>query len=363
MTWPPDTRRPDTRGPDADDDVRRLRELFGAPDGRQHERLSPADEAILARILAQPVDSRTDPHNRRWAPLPVRVAAAAVLVVALVVAGISWQSRSMRAEAGPPPVLTFSAGTAEDALADSLAPARDALAAISASAATQPVAGGSGVQRVQSYAWYLNFDAPNLAAEVAPTFGDLQTAPDGSVVNREARAPALGLDGTVIDPDHYPLGGSSSVDRLPPGSSDPDVAARLPRDPARLRAAFLADDPACRSSAAEEARCLYYGIVDLYGRAVVPPDLSAAVWAMLAAEPAARDLGTTRDRAGRDGRAVVMHGEDLTDALRILVVDPTTGQLLSWELVGTGLPGAPFDEPTVTSFQAITSAEWVPESD
>ncbi|MEN0129184.1 MAG: CU044_5270 family protein [Brevundimonas sp.] len=361
----------------AREDAQRLRSLLGAPESRVPEPLGAADEAILAGLLAEiHADARADDawtnddwtndeatpaRPRRWASAPVRIAAAAVFAVALVGAGLAWQSHGTKAEAGPPPVLSFSGGTAADALAGTLPSAHDTLTAVARSAAAQPAVRGSGVQRIQSYAWYLTLDAPRTSAEVAPTFTDLQTAPDGSVVSRETRAPALDLHGNVIDADHYPLGGAATVDRLPAGTSDPHYAEHLPRDPAALRDAFLADDPACRASATEEARCVYYAIVDLYGRVVVPPDLTAAVWSMLADEPTARDLGTTRDRVGRDGDAIVLRGDDVTDALRLLVLDPTTGQLLSWELVGTGLPGAAFDEPTVTSFQAITSASWVPE--
>ncbi|MDM7830618.1 hypothetical protein [Cellulomonas edaphi] len=346
----------------ADNEARRLRTLLGAPEHAPREPLSTADEALLARILATPVAVPAEPARRPWAARgPARIAVAAAVVLGLVVAGISWQSRGTGAQAGPPPVLEFSAGTVDDALADTLPSARDTLTAISGAAAAQPATGGSGVQRIQSYAWYLNFDAARQDAELATTFTDLRISPDGSVVSREVRAPALDLHGDVIDPDRYPLGGAASVDRLPAGTMDADYAAQLPRDPVALRDAFLATDPQCRASTDDEERCLYYAITDLYGRAVVPADLSATVWAMLADEPAARTLGTTRDRVGRTGEAVVMHGPDATDALRLLVIDPATGQLLSWELVGTGLPGTVFDEPTVTSFQAITSAQWVPE--
>ena len=83
---------------------------------------------------------------------------------------------------------------------------------------------------------------------------------------------------------------------------------------------------------------------------------------MLADESAVQDLGTTRDRVGRTGDAVAVRGSQAGDDTVILVIDPTTGQLLSWEDVNTAVLGQTFDKPVVTSFQAITSAEWVPET-
>lgn len=341
----------DPRIQSAEAEAQRLRELLGSPD-RRVEPLSSADEAILARILTKP-PTTTSHRGRPWA----RVAAVAAAVAALVVVGVTWQSRSTPAEAGPPPSLEYSGGTAAEAMAGTLPPARDTLTAIAGSAGAQPVVTGSGVQQIRSYAWYLS-SSEGADAVLNPTFGTLEVAPDGSAENREVRAPVLGLDGKVIDADRYPTGGAVTTTRTPAGMLDADRVAQLPRDPAALRAAFIAAGGETCTGA--EPQCLVDQTVQLYATAVVPSDLSQAVWSMLADESAVQDLGTTRDRVGRTGDAVALRGSQPGDETRVLVIDPTTGQLLGWESINTAVPGETFDEPTVTSFQAITSAEWLP---
>jgi len=341
----------------AEAEARRLRELLGAPVQRP-EPLSDADEAILARILASPQESpATQAPARRGAPTWVRALAVAAAVAGIVVAGVSWQSRSTPAEAGPPPSLQYSGGTVAEAMAGTLPPAHETLTAIAASAGTQPVVTGSGIQRIHSYAWFLSSTAGEDAV-LFPTFGTLEVSPDGSSVNHEVRAPALGLDGYVIDATTYPHGGAVATTRTPEGTFDADRAAELPRDPAQLRTALVtAGGETCTGA---EPQCLVHQVVQLYTTAVVPSDLSQAVWTVLADESAVQDLGTTRDRVGREGDAVALRGSQAGDDTVILVIDPTTGQLLSWENVNTAFLTQAFDEPSVISFQAITSAEWVP---
>ncbi|ROS21822.1 hypothetical protein [Cellulomonas sp. PhB150] len=349
----------DPRIQGADAEARRLRELLGAPgaaSGPAPEPLSSADEAILARILADPPAAA--PARRGGAPW-ARIAAVAAVVAALVVVGVSWQSRSTPAEAGPPPSLVYSGGTAAEAMAGTLPSAHDTLTAVAASAGTQPVVTGSGIQRIRSYAWFLT-SSGGADTVLFPTFGTLEVSPDGSSVNREVRAPALGLDGHVTDTTTYPHGGAVATTRAPAGTLDANRAAELPRDPAALRAALItAGGDTCTGA---EPQCLVHQVVQLYVTAVVPSDLSEAIWSMLADESAVQDLGTTRDRVGRTGDAVAVRGSQAGDDTVILVIDPTTGQLLSWEDVNTAVLGQTFDEPVVTSFQAITSAEWVPET-
>ncbi|RHA43548.1 hypothetical protein [Cellulomonas rhizosphaerae] len=340
----------------ADAEARRLRELLGAP-GQRPEPLSDADEAILARILASPQEAPSQVPARRGAPTWLRALAVAAAVAGIVVAGVSWQSRSTPAEAGPPPSLQYSGGTVAEAMAGTLPPAHDTLTAIAASAGTQPVVTGSGIQRIRSYAWYLSSTA-GVDAVLFPTFGTLEVSPDGSAVSKEVRAPALGLGGLVVDEGRYPRGGAVATTRTPAGTFDADRAADLPRDPAALRAALVADGGDTCTGA--EPQCIVSQIVRLYGTAVVPSDLSQAIWTVLADESAVQDLGTTRDRVGRAGDAVALRGSQAGDDTVILVIDPTTGQLLSWENVNTAFLTQAFDEPSVISFQAITSAEWVP---
>ncbi len=343
----------------------RIRAMFDdipAP-GEAAGPLSARDEAILARILSSEPGAASSggglPRARRTVTVR-RVVLAAVTVIALVVGGLSWQAwRAVPADALTPAVLPFSDGSVADALAAQGQPAREALLRLAEAAGSQPSASGAGDQVVSSYGWYLNasVDADGVATTVlAPMFSTTVLRPDGSFSNREIRAPALDVHGRVVDGE-YPPGGQTSGDDLPAGTFDPAYVANLPRDPAALRQALLG--PVTGLDASVETGVLVQLVTGLYAQYVVPPDLAAAVWTMLADEPGLISLGTSQDRLGRDGVAVaVRDGQPEAPALTVLVISEEDGRLLGWEHMVDALPDLGIEEPAVTAFQAFLSAEW-----
>ncbi|GCD19309.1 hypothetical protein CTKZ_08710 [Cellulomonas algicola] len=347
----------------AEDEVARLRDVLGVEVHIHHDPVTARDEAILRRIVAGGQDRVS--ASRRRIRLPVRIAVAFGIVTAIAVAGFVVRGAQAPALAAPP-MLTYSMSNIQAVAAGSAPPASEALRAIAAEARRQPVEEGHGAQQVLSFAWYINTvvdDEGNTEVELAPTRQATTIGPDGSFSSQETRTPALSPDGRVVDPDRYPVGGAHSGDELPAGTFDAAYAANLPRDPHLLRESLTASQGGpelCGTSDVAAASCLGAAVADLYGRWVVPADLSATVWAMLAAEPALADLGEVTDRLGRSGRAVAVPPDPAgANQSLVLVIDAGTGQLLSWEQVSMSIPDLQINEPTVTAFQAITSARWV----
>lgn len=330
---------------------------------------SDRDEQILARLLSgdgpQVVDQL--PQLRRRRLTPVRVAVAAVVVVALVVSGVVWQTwRSTPADARTPALLHFSDADLATVLAGDGSPAHDALLGLAATAGAQPVVPGHGDQQVSSYGWYLDtsIDQSGTATTVlAPMFTTTVLRPDGSMSSHEARARALDVHGNVVD-GQYPPGGQVAGDDLPAGTFDATRAATLPRDPVALRNALITAfaGEGAKLDPVAEASLLLQAVIDLYQREVVGPDLAAALWTALSDEPAIVRLGTTTDRLGRPGVAVAAPtGQQDAPAMVALVVSPDDGHLLEWDDVVATVPDLNIDQPAVTAFQAFLSAEWVPE--
>lgn len=344
-----------------------LRSILGVdPDDASATVVSHSDELILGRILAGDVKSPAARPRQYRFPVLARIAVASVVVAAIVLAGIAFQAGRATPASATPPLLSYSVASVDDVIAGSAPSASDSLRMIAdASRSIAPVA-GHGSQRISSYAWYLTTSVDedgHATIELAPTFQTTTIGPDGSFENTELRAPALAIDGTVIDPDHYPTGGAISMDSLPAGTSDPSYPTSLPREPEALRLALIAAQGGtelCGASSQAEAACFYNAAVDLFTRYVVPSDLASALWRTLGANDAFVDMGVTTDRLGREGHAVsVPPNPDAADQVQILIIDPLTSQLLSWEQVSVSTPELDATGPTVTGFQAIVSSTWV----
>lgn len=353
----------------ATDEIELIRELLrsaGVPAEPIRGEPTEADERALAAVLsggspARPAGFRA---RRAWRRPAVRAVAAAATVVAAVAAGIAWQGGGTPAAAGTVPLLPFSDGDLLSVQAGGGTPARTVLDHLAAVAAAQPVPAAEGRQEISSYAWFVasTTDADGTTESVlAPMYQTMEVSPDGSAVNRVVQGPALDRDGRIID-GRYPPGGPQSTDEFPPGSVDPQRAQLLPRDPAALRTALLAplEGFGCGANAGTTADCLVRQFVEVQNTAVVPPDLTAAMWRVLAAEPAVVTLGETTDRLGRPGVAVAFDtGLDVPRAVKVLIISPDDGRLLQWEDVLTDDPERGVDSPAVHGFQVYLSSEWV----
>jgi hypothetical protein len=305
---------------------------------------------LLRRILAAPA-----PPRRRVSRLPGLLAAAAVMLIVLVVAGRDLLTSEPSAAAGTPAMLSYTADLDHLDRAD---PAGPALAAAARTAGRAPTAGRTGtVQHVASFGWLLTVDSTETA--VYPTETEQWLAPDGSTRVDQRRSHPLNLDGT-ISTTGTATGRAAATDTTPAGTTDPGRAAALPRDPAQLAPALIAafSLPACDQSPAVHAHCVVIAIEDLYAQYVVPNDLAAALWQVLAAEQGPVSLGSTTDRFGAAVTAVALETTP-GSTVEILLVSTATGQLTGTETVTLVDPRLGIDRPTVSSFTAIRQSRWV----
>lgn len=370
--------------------IREDRELTDLHDLlRQHGMVPDVPDALLARqdaerLLRQVLESPPGAPGRLTESAVARhqtgravrrgrslsAAAAAVLVVALL--GVQT-TRPDSATAATPPLLDYTRASSTDIAADDLPDAHDALLDLAAVARSTPEpARGGPVQHVVAQEWLLEttIDASRGAEPenaLYPTRTDLWVSPDGSGQVTQRRSAAVTYDG-MLDPDAGPsTGGSASTDEHPAGTWDATLDERLPRDPVAL-ATHLVDTGATECALdGWSGYCLGEQIQSRFLGSVVPQDLAASFWEVLAAEPTVRLLGETEDRLGRDGTAFLVPVPTLSGPSRdessalVLVVSPETGQLLSTETLTTRSVLLGIDEPTVTGFSAVTSSGYTQE--
>jgi hypothetical protein len=329
--------------------------------------VSELDDQILVRIMRGPARGQRGlvlQGSARRRP-KARVLLAAFAVAAVVLGGVAFQSwRAERADARTPPLLHFSDGDIAGAMSGTGVPAREALLRVAAVAAAQPVAGGSGDQKVESYGWYMDtsVDQGVGTTVVVPMFQTTVLRPDGSFTNREVRAPELDVHGQLVK-GGFPPGGQIAGDDLPAGTFDADLVSELPREPVALRSALLAMEGAeVGTDAKPQGALLEQGVIDLYAQRVVPSDLAAALWTVLAGEPDVVGFGMTTDRLGRVGIAVaVPTGQRDAPATVTLVISPDDGRLLEWDNIVASMPQIGIDRPAVAGFQAFLASQWVTE--
>jgi len=332
-------------------------------------RLAPADRALLDAILASGTTAAPEPPRRSHRVRRTVVQLAAVACAALVVLTSSTVlSRHDAAIAGPPALLTYGTSTIGDVYGGTAPSASNRLLELADVAASQPAAPSDAAERdqhVHSYAWYSSSGADESGIEhtyVEPVTTDSILRPDGSVTTREDRSTGLDVDGKVVDRTIDRAAGKVTGDELPAGTFDAAWARNLPSDTAGMRQALIDQSggtEACAPGAMGPTYCMSSSIQLMNNYWVVPPPTAATVWRTLAEQPDVYLLGDTTDRAGRKGVAVaLMEPPDIGfPRADVLIISPTTGQLLSWEWLDkdtTTKAGA-----TVAAFQAILTAEYV----
>lgn len=356
---------------------------------REHDMLPEVPDALLARggaeqllnrVLASApptsalADGTVEPRRagrpaagRSRRTTALSAAAAAVLVVALVG---TQTTRPTTATAATLPSLDYAlASPAETAAAD-LPDARAALLDLAAAArASDDPARDGQVQHLVAQEWLLETTVgahPDavLDSAVYPTVTERWFSPDGSGLITQQRTAAVTYDGAV-DPEARPsTGGPVSSDTLLPGTVDASVNDRLPRGADALAAQLLELSPVECSLEGWSGYCLSQQVQDAFLTSVVPQDLAGAFWEVLADEPTVRLLGDTTDRVGRDGTAFLVPAPTISgqppgeDSALVLVVAPSTGQLLSSETLTYRSDLLGIDEPTVTGFSAVTTSTY-----
>jgi hypothetical protein len=202
--------------------------------------------------------------------------------------------------------------------------------------------------------WLFSGSPDARAAELITTRTDFWIRTDGSARVDQDRGPALDLKGQLKGAENLAPGGGLSTDEIPAGTYDPQLPATLPRAPNDLRAALLQQVNGVQcASATEQTWCLTYEVQQLYSRYVMPADLAAAIWQVLANEPNIRDLGTTTDRLGRPADAIAIPSPPSLPPSQVLVflTSPTTGRLIGTETVTLHSTALNITKPTVTGFQ------------
>lgn len=350
---------------------------------RPADHATAASEVMLARILATPRPAARPEHaaaggtvgpatggrtgrgdrprglSRRTALLAV---AAATAVVAVVVPQITSPSDAV---AGGAPPLTYSLGTPAEAWGTSLPSAHDALGDLAEVAGDAPDLPRTGdVQRIDLYSWASEYDASTGESTVYPTGEQRWLAADGSTRVDQRRADPVTYDGQIDTTSGPSAAGAESSDSMPPGTLDPTAVSDLPTDPDELGAALLAQMPeGLATRPGQDDVILAQSVVQQYQFTVVPQDVASGMWSALAEYPSVRLVGDTTDRLGRPGVAVAvpdtLNEESGFEAVLVLIISPTDGQLMGTEQVTLTSPLLDVDEPTVTDFTAITGRAWV----
>ncbi|PWJ53930.1 hypothetical protein SAMN06264364_1099 [Quadrisphaera granulorum] len=325
-------------------------------------RLRQAEAEGKATSARSAALSSAAPRSVLRRPVLLTGLVAATVVVAVVVSAV-LPGGTPSAAAGTPPLLTFSQVSVSTDL-DDVEPARAELLTLASRAAAQPAVDGSRGYVLTRSEWALSSsaDASDPRAAVVPFETTITVTPDGAAVRVDHRGTPLTPDGRGIAGSSAPPGGPAlQTDRFPPGYLDLQLPASLPRDPTALRGDLVQRGDCLAASAqgaaasggddGEDAVCLVKAVTSLYSYQLLPPDLQAALWQVLAAEPGLKLAGTGTDRAGRPCVAVVLDTSQGGRTERwVLMADPATGAFLGMDQMLTAGSEGGVPAPVVLDF-------------
>lgn len=303
-------------------DVEKTRSMLSEHDPCRslEEEPSASGERVLRELLASPPDL-TKPLARRASrrPLVLVAASAALAVVGLIVANVvSSTSPNHAAFAATPSPLQLP--SREEA------PARHELLKLAQVAEAQPATVTERYHYVKRRAWYLNTSVGDgsVESQLEPKVIEQWVSDDGSLRTKMTKQ---GAETDVVQ------SGPRADGFLPPSqySSDPAVLERqLVRDPGAP-----SDKPG--SSTASELVDRVVEVLRDFGQ--LPPGVQGALWRVLA-DQGLIFRGRITDRGGHTGVALTFDTNSSGLPVRkLLVVDPRTGQLLSYEEVLTKSAG------------------------
>lgn len=340
----------------------------GAGRGARPAVVRPADPAPVPGTPVAPVVPLRGPRRaRRWIAAAAGVAAA--VAGGTVLALLPMHDPPAAVASGSPPMLAYPVAPA-DLAAGAGEPARDTLLQLAGAAAAQTDPAPAGdVQHVLSQAWYLSTVVGadgDPTSTVDPLVRETWLSPDGSSVALEWRGQHLGEDGRLAAIDTTPA--DAAVDRLPAGTFDPDLFSAMSDDPATLRSELLeaagGEAIGCGPGTTFAAWCLYQAAAIVSDPYVLPSAFESTLWTVLADEPGVTLAGEVTDRTGRRAVALAVPGGPETgiEAVRVLLVDASTGRLSGHEEITLLSEPAGIDEPTVTQFRYVVGADQVAES-
>ncbi|MEJ7690755.1 MAG: CU044_5270 family protein [Nocardioidaceae bacterium] len=301
--------------------------------------LDPRAEADLHRILDSPQSPRV-PVSRRRTQLVRRPSARIGLIVAsAVLAAIGLhvvEGGGGAAMAMTPPVLpTAHQPTTEDAAAQ--------LRQIAELVAAQPDDTGSGdaaIIEMQSWSLFTRIDGEQVTSEVVPEVTTKRVEADGSAEYTSSYTFADGSTNvetaSVTNALSWPLRGLSA-------------------DPATLAAQLSA------GHTQQGAAGRFDAVVDAYRQMPIGPPARAAILRYLAGTDGIASVGSVTDRIGREGLGFTLNSDYSGLPTRYMVViSPTTGELLDYEETLTGDAGKlNVQTPAVVNYIVWKDARYV----
>lgn len=322
--------------------------------------LESPDEFLAKMKRLEPAEPEAPNRRSRIAVF----ALGAVAATAAIVLGVIPLVSKSTAEADTPPILSFEFASAKNI---AYAPGEDATAELrrlSKVAANAPAPLGSGTtQHIVTDNWFQSSesDEGKISTVLIPKINVSSLRSDGSIRVVERTGAPLSPDGRGLPKrgawDKRPKAGD---DTQPAGTLDAQFADNLPPHLTGLMAAMLKAE-ACKSTSRGTTRtnCLFQQINTLYTTYVVSPRLASSIWELLSTEAGVRLLGKVEDRAGRSGIGVSLIAKDEPDVRYVLIISPTTGQLLGTEdiLIKT-TAHSDVEAPAISTFTAILDSRY-----
>lgn len=310
---------------------------------------------VLARIRARDTGPSRAVKCRRVTVRILAIAAAAAAIVVLITA--PWQQPP--ATAADPPVLDFEFANAHNIAYAPGEDARATLLALARTADAQPPIARNGTTQYQlTDNWYASL-SDQEEAELIPKIRHSWLRADGSMRVREISGTPLSPDGRVLA-KKAKAGVRIANETYPPNDVPSSLIDDLERDDDKIRTAIM-DSAQCEVRTPGPARtsCLYLEIVSFHSQFVIPPDISAHFWRILADEPSLRLLGSVTDRVGRAGIGISLISEDAPQFRQVIIISPKTGQLIGTEdILIKDSPDDGVKAPAIYSFTAILKSEY-----
>jgi hypothetical protein len=322
---------------------------------------SELDDTAAAAEPGAPAPSATSLSSRRRRTA-LRLGSVAAAIAGLVLVSLSPWHRDT-ATAAKPPVLDYEFANAQNIAYAPGQDAHDTLLRLSQAASRQVAKPATGdAQYVLTDNWFVSL-SDTEEPQLIPRQRQFWLRADGSVRIRETSGRPLSPDGRGLRRAVPDQTGNTADETYPPGDADPRFVAELGIDPTAIRETLL-DRSECQSRRPSPTRasCLFREISDLFGQYVVPASTAGALWRVLADEPSVRTLGTVEDRAGRRGVGISLIPVDAPRFRSVLIISPTTGELLGTEdILIKDYPDAGVEAPAIYSFTAILESRYVTE--
>jgi hypothetical protein len=297
---------------------------------------------------------------------------AASVAAGLVISGLPSQLLGSTGSSNQPtvtaPMLHYVlTGFRQPVAVRQLPPARSVLLKLARAAAHRapiPQPAGARITNVVTNEWYMGTAVAGgtSSSVITPEVDQTWTGPHGSwrdlthygrplVLGVGSKETLQALEGRQPVSDDHGGPNDSNTGPLPETFSlNPTVLARQ-----------LLNAPP-DTGEGNNAYHIFDIITDLHHQ-IVPPQLDAAMWRMLAARSDVRYLGRVMDRAGRIGDALAYTSRDGQERA-VLIISPSTGQLLGWEDIFLRNPGALnlASYPAVAGYVSFLTEHWTKTS-